>query len=68
MQKITNFDELPIMLNPLQVGEVLGISRATAYNLFHSEGFPSVNIGTRLIVSKESLKQWIYDKEQEKLN
>lgn len=34
-----NYDELPLMLNVVQVAAVLGISRAGAYELVHSEGF-----------------------------
>ena len=31
-----NYDELPLMLNVVQVAAVLGISRAGAYELVHS--------------------------------
>ena len=37
-----NYDELPLMLNVVQVAAVLGISRAGAYELVHSEGFPTL--------------------------
>lgn len=30
-----NYDELPLMLNVVQVAAVLGISRAGAYELFY---------------------------------
>ena len=33
-----NYDELPLTLNVVQVAAVLGISRAGAYELVHSEG------------------------------
>ena len=36
-----NYGELPLMLNVVQVAAVLGISRAGAYELVHSEGFPT---------------------------
>ena len=42
-----NFDELPLTLNVVQVAAVLGISRAGAYELVHSEGFPALKIGSR---------------------
>lgn len=42
-----NYDELPLMLNVVQVAAVLGISRAGAYELVHSEGFPALKIGSR---------------------
>ena len=37
-----NYDELPLMLNVVQVAAVLGISRAGAYELVHSDGFPAL--------------------------
>ena len=37
-----NYDELPLMLNVVQVAAVLGISRAGAYELVRSEGFPAL--------------------------
>ena len=42
-----NYDELPLMLNVVQVAAVLGISRAGAYELVHSEGFPTLKIGSQ---------------------
>ena len=47
-----NYDELPLMLNVVQVAAVLGISRAGAYELVHSEGFPALKIGSRIVVPK----------------
>ncbi len=32
-----NYDELPLMLNVVQVAAVLGISRAGAYELFYPQ-------------------------------
>lgn len=57
--KYTSFDELPVMLSVPEVATVLGISRAGAYELVHTEGFPSLTIGTRIIVPKEKLIAWI---------
>ena len=48
-----NYDELPLMLNVVQVASVLGISRAGAYELVHSEGFPALKIGSRIVVPKD---------------
>ena len=61
MNKCTykNFDELPLMLNVVQVAAVLGISRAGAYELVHSEGFPALKIGSRIVVPKDKLREWI---------
>ena len=54
-----NYDELTLMLNVVQVAAVLGISRAGAYELVHSEGFPALKIGSRIVVPKDKLREWI---------
>ena len=61
MNKCTykNYDELPLMLNVVQVAAVLGISRAGAYELVHSVGFPTLKIGSRIVVPKDKLREWI---------
>ena len=54
-----SFDELPMMLNADQVSQALGISRAGAYQLMHTKGFPTLKIGKRMVVAKEKLLVWI---------
>ena len=41
------FDSMPPVLNATQLSEVLGISRAGAYNLMHREDFPTLQIEGR---------------------
>lgn len=53
------YEELPIMLSVKEVADVLGISRAGAYELVHTDGFPTLQIGTRIIVPKAKLIEWI---------
>ena len=43
----------------MQVAAVLGISRAGAYELVHSEGSPALKIGSRIVVPKDKLREWI---------
>ena len=50
---------LPLTLTAPEVGEVLGISRAAAYELVRSKGFPHIRIGTRILVPKDKFIQWI---------
>lgn len=57
--KFKNHADLPLTLTAPEVGEVLGISRAAAYQLVRSEGFPSFKIGTRILVPKDKLLAWI---------
>ena len=51
--------DLPFALNAQQVADVLGIARSSAYTLIHSEGFPTIHIGRRLLVPKDKLLQWM---------
>lgn len=57
--KFRSYDDLPLTLTVPEVGEVLGISRAKAYDLARSEGFPSMRIGTRILVPRNKLIRWI---------
>lgn len=54
-----SYDELPLFLNAELVGKVLGVSSTTAYELMHNEDFPSLRIGSRLIVPKEKFREWV---------
>ena len=56
---IKNFDELPLFLNAQLVSRALGISPSSAYELLHEDGFPSLRIGSRLVVPKEQFRLWV---------
>lgn len=53
------YDDLPLMLSVPDVAKVLGISRAGAYDLAHSKEFPSMKVGSRIIIPKDKLLLWI---------
>lgn len=57
--KYKNDEDLPLILSVSEVGEVLGISRAGAYELVRSKGFPHMKIGTRILVPKDKFLAWI---------
>ena len=54
-----SYDELPLMLSVPDLTDVLGISRAGAYELVKSKGFPALHIGNRIVIPKEELIAWI---------
>lgn len=54
--------DLPAMLNITQVASALNISRTSAYELAHCKNFPAMLIGSRIIVPKDRLVDWINDK------
>ena len=41
------------------VGKKLSISRANAYALCHSKGFPTIRIGRRLLVPNAAFEEWL---------
>ena len=59
MEKITSFEQLPFMLRADDVAKILGVSRANAYVIMHSKGFPKLQIGKRIMVTKDKLQEWI---------
>lgn len=46
--KYKSYQDLPLTLTAPEVSEVLGISRAEAYELVRTKGFPHMKIGTRM--------------------
>ena len=54
-----SYEELPLMLTVLDVAAVLGISRAGAYELVKSDGFPVLKIGNRIVIPKDKFLLWI---------
>ena len=61
MKKVTckSYEELPMMLSVLEMTAALGISRAGAYELARTEDFPALKIGTRVVIPKDKLKEWV---------
>ena len=62
--KYKSYEDLPLTLSVPEVGEVLGISRAGAYELVRSAGFPHFKIGNRIVVPRDKFIAWI-DKSSE---
>ena len=57
--KFKSYQDLPLTLTVPEVGEVLGISRAGAYELVRSAGFPHIKIGNRILVPRDKFIAWI---------
>ena len=57
-----SFDALPLMLSVPELAALLGISRAGAYELVKEPGFPSLMIGSRIIIPRDKLIKWIDEK------
>ena len=48
-----------LCISPDELGRQLGISRPTAYNLAHTEGFPAFRVGTRILIPLAQLEEWL---------
>lgn len=54
-----SYDDLPLFLNADTVAKVLGVSISTAYELFHEPDFPTLRVGSRMVVPKEKFVAWV---------
>ena len=54
-----SYEELPLFLNARDVAKLLGISAASSYELMHEKGFPTLRIGSRMVVPRDKLLVWI---------
>ena len=53
------FEAMPDVMDAKQLAEALQISKAGAYNLLSSPGFPTLRIGGRKLVMKNELVEWL---------
>lgn len=59
IERKQKFRRKPLFLNSKMIGEVLRISAASSYELLYQEGFPTLKVGNRLVVSKEKFIAWV---------
>lgn len=55
----TNYDQLPLFLNAELVSKTLGIAPSSAYKLMHKKNFPTLRIGSRMVVPKDKFIEWV---------
>ena len=56
---ITEIDSLPLVMAPVDVARVLGVSKNTVYEVLHSKGFPAIKIGKQYRVQRDKFFQWL---------
>ena len=54
-----SYVDLPLFLNAEMVAKVLGISISSTYELMHEASFPTLRVGSRIVVPKEKFCQWV---------
>ena len=59
VSNIRSYADLPLFLNAKLVAQVLGVSISTAYEVMHEPGFPTLRVGSRMVVPKEKFIRWV---------
>ena len=54
-----SYDDLPLFLNARTVAQVLGVSVASGYELMHEADFPTLRVGSRMVVPKDAFIRWV---------
>ena len=54
-----NYDDPPLFLNAKMAAQVLGVSVSSGYELLHDPDFPTLRVGSRMVVPKEQFIQWV---------
>ena len=55
----TNIEDLPLTLKAHEAAAVLRISKSKVYELAHTESFPAVRIGKRVVIPRDKLIEWV---------
>lgn len=58
-----DFHDLPLLLTPSQVSELLGTPTDAAYDLIHKHDLPHTTLHGQVFVRKNELICWFVDKE-----
>ena len=53
------YDDLPLFLNAAMVARVLGVAPSSAYELMHERDFPTLRVGSRMVIPKENFIEWV---------
>ena len=53
------YEEIPLFLDAKAIVRVLGVSRTTAYAMLNDEAFPTIVVGSKKLVRKEKLFEWL---------
>ena len=54
-----SYEDLPLFLNVKDLSKALGIAPSSCYELMHEKDFPSIRIGKRLVVQRETFIEWV---------
>lgn len=58
-KRLNSYEDLPLVLDVADIQQIMGISRASAYELVHTPGFPAFRRGRLIKVSKIAFFEWM---------
>ena len=56
MEKTKNVSK--VLVSAKEAAAMIGVSLRTFYQLAHSENFPSLRVGKRILINVEGLQRW----------
>lgn len=59
-----HYEDLPLFLNAATVAKVLGVSPSSGYELMHESRVPGLTVGSRMVVPKAKIIQWVEDTQE----
>ena len=68
MNEYRSYLDLPLMLDAEDIKTIMSISRAGAYQLMHTEGFPVISIGKRMVVPRDKFLAWVEENTRRGVN
>ena len=65
---MTTWESLPLTLTIEQARQILGVSRATIFDIINQPDFPAIRVSARrIIIPRDSLKAWLEARAREPL-
>ena len=65
MKTYKSMEDVPMFMTVMDVANLLGISRASSYELVKEKGFPKLNVvHGRIIIPRDRLFEWLDSREK----
>ena len=65
MKTYKSMEDVPMFMTVMDVAALLGISRASAYELVKEKGFPKLNVvHGRIIIPRDRFCEWLDSREK----
>jgi excisionase family DNA binding protein len=59
---ITSIEEIPMVVTPAQMADILQVSKPTVYRIIRDDEIPTVTISSKMLIYKADFVHWLNDK------